>query len=152
MYQITWFDTVKSSKIRCRLFYDLHASGKQPFDTPTSCTFRGLVSASTRASLWAFRKAKKGFWNSRAAASSGLPKVEARTAKFVGASRIAGLRTPGASWRTIARQMGVSAKPARRAGQIATSGDFARRRKASEPTTQQGLRLLPQTIRQRSSN
>jgi len=49
-----------------------------------------------------------------------------RPRKFVSASKIADLRQRGASWRVIARQMGVSAKTARRAGQKATSlGDFA---------------------------
>ena len=38
MYQITWFDTAKTSKIWRRIFYDIQASSKQPFDTSASCT------------------------------------------------------------------------------------------------------------------
>jgi hypothetical protein len=36
MYQNTWFDTAKTSRIRCQVFYDLQRSSKQPFDTPAS--------------------------------------------------------------------------------------------------------------------
>jgi hypothetical protein len=35
-YQSTWFNTVKSSRIRPQVFYDLQPLSKQPFDTPAS--------------------------------------------------------------------------------------------------------------------
>jgi hypothetical protein len=48
MYQNTWFNTAKTSRIRRRVFYDLQASSKQPFDTPAP----GAAATPSYASRW----------------------------------------------------------------------------------------------------
>jgi DNA invertase Pin-like site-specific DNA recombinase len=69
-------------------------------------------------------RVKAGLRNARAKGKRlGRPK------KIVDAARIARLRAQGASWRTIARSLGISARTARRAGQKSGNDDFAPRDK-----------------------
>src|SRR6202171_5319456 len=65
-------------------------------------------------------RVKAGLRNARAKG-----KRLGRPNKVLSASRIASLRSSGCSWRTIARQLGCSARTARRAWQKPPNEDFA---------------------------
>ena len=66
LYQNTWFDTVKSSRIRPRVFYHLQPSSKQAFDNIGIAQHRRpLGSHSSKHRPRAFQMPNVRLWNGR---------------------------------------------------------------------------------------